>query len=127
MSNTFFTYRAVLVIAAMLALAACATPASRPDAALNRAKATVKQASNAGSRNYAAVELNHAESELQSANSAVSDGDYKKARFMAQDAKADAALALAKTRAAKAEKANKQVQKSVQALQRQVRHANAPH
>jgi predicted S18 family serine protease len=124
MSITFSNGRALSAMAVVLTLAACAAPGSRPDAVFNQAKATVKQAENAGSRNYASVDLNRAESELQSADSAISQGNYKHARYMAQNAKADAALALAKTRAAKAEKANKQVQKSVQALQRQVNHAN---
>ncbi len=117
------------VIGALLAslvLAACSSAAAKPDDAMVRAKTAVDQATSAGSAQYAAMDLNSAQSELQTANAAETKGDYKQARYMAEDAEADAELALAKTQAAKAAEAAKQVRQGNQALQDQVNTPNNP-
>ena len=109
-----------------LALVACSSAAPKPDDAMVRAKTAVDQATTAGSAQYAAMDMNNAQTKLQSANEAETKGDYKQARYMAEDAEADAELALAKTQAAKAAEAAKQVRQGNQALQDQVNTPNNP-
>lgn len=111
---------------ALLTLAACSDSTPRPDDALVRAKAAVDQATTAGSAQYAAADLNDARTELQSANQAETQGDYKQARYMAENAEADADLATAKTQATKAAESARQVQQGNQALQDQVNTPNNP-
>lgn len=117
---------AIVMFIAAIALSGCGSPAPRPDNALVRAKTAVDQATTADSQQYAAVDLNNAESKLQTANEAESKGNYKRARYLAEEAQVDAELALAKTQAAKAEEAAKQVQQGNQALQNQVNQPNNP-
>jgi hypothetical protein len=114
------------VLLASLALAACSSATPKPDDAMVRAKTAVDQAATAGSAQYAAMDMNSAQSKLQTANDAETKGDYKQARYMAEDAEADAELALAKTQAAKAAEAAKQVRQGDQALQDQVNAPNNP-
>ncbi len=111
---------------ALLSLGACSDSAPKPDDAMVRAKTAVDQAATAGSAQYAALDLNDAQTKLQSANQAETQGDYKQARYMAEDAEADADLALAKTQAAKAAESARQVQQGNQALQDQVKTPNNP-
>ena len=117
---------AVVMLLAATALSGCTSSAPRPDDALVRAKTAVDQATTAGSGQYAAVDLNNAETKLQTANEAESKDDYKQARYMAEEAEVDAELALAKTQNAKAEEAAKQVHQGNQALQNQVNQPNNP-
>jgi|SRR5579872_204001 len=118
---------AAAVLLAVGALSGCGSPAPKPDDALVRAKTAVDQATTGGSAQYAAVDLNNAQSELQLANDAAAEGDYKQARYMAEDAQVDAELALARTQAKKADEATKQIQQGNQALQNQVdQPANPP-
>lgn len=109
---------------AAIALSGCGSPEPRPDNALVRAKTAVDQATTAGSRQYAAVDLNDAESKLQAANVAENRGHYKQARYLAEDSQVDAELASAKTQAGKAEDAANQLQRGNQALQDEVNRPN---
>lgn len=115
-----------LVLFSAFSLGGCSSQEPKPDDAMVRAKTAVDQAATAGSAQYAAVDLNKAQTELQAANDAQTKGDYKQARYQAEDAQADAGLALAKTQAAKAAEAVKQVQQGTQALQKQVNQPNNP-
>jgi hypothetical protein len=117
---------AALVVLAVFSLNACSSQEPKPDDAMVRAKTAVDQAVTGGSAQYAAVDLNNAQTELQGASGAQTKGDYKQARYLAEDAEADAGLALAKTQAAKAAEAAKQVQQGTQALQKQVNQPNNP-
>jgi hypothetical protein len=117
------TVAAVALLAA-LAISACSVPAPRPDNALVQAKSAVDQAATAGSQQYAAVDLNNAQTKLLSANEAEVKGNYRQARYLAQEAQVDAELALAKTQAAKAQEAAKQVRQGNQALQNQINQPN---
>src|SRR5579863_5984163 len=123
-SITSITLVAPVILLVLFSLGGCASQEPRPDAALVRAKTAVDQATTAGSAQYAAMDLNNADAQLQMANDASSKGDYKQARYMAEDAESTAGLALAKTQAAKASEAAKQVQQGNQALQNQVSQPN---
>jgi uncharacterized protein YcfL len=117
---------AVGALLAVMMLAGCSSAEPKPDDAMVRAKTAVDQATTAGSAQYAAMDLNNAQTKLQTANQAEVKGDYKQARYMAEDAEADAGLALAKTQAAKAAESAKQVQQGNQVLQDQVNTPNNP-
>jgi Domain of unknown function (DUF4398) len=116
----------VVVLLTAISLNGCAGVTPRPDDALVRAKTAVDQATTAGSGQYAPVDLNSAGSKLQSANEAEAKGDYKQAKYLAEESQVDAELALAKTQDAKAQEAASQVRKGNQALQNQVDQPNNP-
>ncbi|HVC28244.1 MAG TPA: DUF4398 domain-containing protein [Gammaproteobacteria bacterium] len=109
-----------------IALNGCTSVAPRPDDALVRAKTAVDQATTAGSSQYAPVDLNTAGAKLQSANEEEAKGNYKQAKYLAEESQVDAELALAKTQDAKAQEAANQVRKGNQALQNQVDQTNNP-
>ena len=117
---------AAALFIAVTALSACSSQGPKPDDALVRAKSAVDQAATAGSAQYAAVDLNNAVTKLQGANEAETKGNYKQARYLAEESQSDAELALAKTQAAKADEGAKQVQKGNQALQNQVNQPSNP-
>ncbi|HEX2669029.1 MAG TPA: DUF4398 domain-containing protein [Gammaproteobacteria bacterium] len=113
-------------MAAMLLLAACSGQPAKPDASLVRAKTAIDLATLAGATRYAPADLNHAQSQLQAANAAQVQGDEKRARYQAEEAEANAQLALARTQAGKAAEAALQVQQGNQALQDQMERSNEP-
>lgn len=117
---------AAVTLLAAIALNGCSSAAPRPDDALVRAKTAVDQATTAGSGQYAPVDLNAAGSKLQSANEEEAKGNYKQAKYLAEESQVDAELALAKTQDAKAQQAADQVRKGNQALQNQVDQTSNP-
>lgn len=116
----------VAALSTMLLLAACSGQPARPDASLVRAKTAIDQATLAGGTRYAPADLNHAQSQLQAANVSQVRGDEKRARYQAEEAEADAQLALARAQAGKAAEAALQVRQGNQALQEQMEQSNDP-
>jgi hypothetical protein len=108
------------MLIAVTTLSACSSQGPKPDDAIVRAKTAVDQAVTAGSAQYAAADLNSAQTKLQTATADQNKGDYKQARSQAEESQVDAELALAKTQAAKADESAKQVRQGNQALQNQV-------
>lgn len=125
-SVVFGTSAAIVTLFAAILLNGCSSAAPRPDDALIRAKTAVDQATTAGSGQYAPVDLNTAGSKLQSANEEETKGNYKQAKYLAEESQVDAELALAKTQDAKAQEAANQVRQSNQALKNQVNQPNNP-
>jgi len=117
---------AAAALSAIFLLAACSGQPAKPDASLVRAKTAIDQATLAGGARYAPGDLNNAQSQLQAANAAQAQGDNKRARYQAEDAEADAQLALARTQAGKSAEAAAQVQQGNQALQDQMDQSNNP-
>jgi hypothetical protein len=115
-----------VMLLAMVAINGCSSSEPRPDNALVRAKAAVDQAVTAGSGQYAAVDLNTANTKLQAAIENDGQGHYKQARYLAEEAQVDAELALSKTQDAKAAEAARQVRQGNQALQNQVDQPASP-
>lgn len=109
-----------IMLIAMFAVGGCSSSEPRPDNALVRAKAAIDQAVTAGSGQYAAADLNTANTKLQAAIKYDGQGDYKQARYLAEEAQVDAELALSRTQSAKAAEAARQVQQGNQALQNQI-------
>src|SRR5262245_24398113 len=96
----------LLCAASLLALAGCAS-APRQVAESTRAHTLVDQAEQAGAQQFAAADLEAARNKLQQADDKHTDHDL--AVRLAQEAAADAEVAAARTRAAKAQQALAQV------------------
>jgi hypothetical protein len=96
-------------VALLLAAAGCASgPPPKETADLARARALVAQAEQSGAQQYASADLEAARSELRQADQEAKDKPVL-AQRRAQEASVDAELALARTRALKAEQALNQV------------------
>jgi hypothetical protein len=107
-----------LVAAALSVLCAgCATKQPTPE--ITRAQTLIEQAEKAGARQYAADQLDSAQSNLRLANAAARDGKEEEARARANEAAADAQLAQSRAQAGTAEKAAEEVQRSTDVLQRE--------
>src|ERR1700686_2246624 len=68
-------------------------------------KAALANAVSAGGNEYAPVEMRTAQEKMDRANRAMEREDYENARWLAEEAQADARLAEKKAQSAKAEKA----------------------
>lgn len=113
-------------VAAVLTLAACASPEKTPAvAAVAVSHNAVDNAVSSGAPQLAPVELSSAREKMMRANQALAARDYKTARQLAMEAQADAKLAQSKADSAKATEAANQLDADVQALRQQVDRANS--
>lgn len=120
------TSSSATLLSAILLLSACSAQPPKADDSLVRAQTAIDQATLAGAAQYAPMDLNNARSQLQAADADQASGNYKQARYQAEDAEADAQLALARTQSGKSSEAAKQVQQGNQALQNQVNTPSNP-
>jgi hypothetical protein len=109
------SWRAGLVLASALTLAACAS-APPPTDAITNAELAVQQAETAQAAQYAAGDLLRAREKLNTAKSEVDQEHYSKAQRLAEESEADAQLAAAKSREAVALKVQQDAEANVQAL-----------
>lgn len=109
--------RTMLAIAITLALAACASPPA-PKEQMAVANSAVDQASSNAAD--APAELASARDKLTRANAAMAAKDYVGARQLADQAAADAALAQAKARSARSDRALGELNESIRQLQVQL-------
>ncbi|MHB8423303.1 MAG: DUF4398 domain-containing protein [Leptospirales bacterium] len=116
MNQTRGTFTVVAVLYAIM-LSSCMKAETKPVNSMTQAQTVVDQADRAGTRNYAAFDLNNAQSKLKKAEKEMKMGKYKEARYLAKEAKVDAELALAKTQTAKRKEAETQLKQSMQSLQ----------
>lgn len=108
------------LLGATMIVGGCASAGPSPDNSLARAKMMVSQADRAGTRNYDAFDLIAAQTKLKEAKKKMKQGDFKSARYLANEARVDAELALAKTQTAKTKEAETQLDKSLQSLQNEI-------
>jgi len=115
-----------VALAATLALAACSsTPAPREQMAV--AKSTVDQVTTApGTAAAAPAELQSARDKLARAERAMASKDYDEARRLAEQAQADAKLAEAKSQEAHSERALRELQDSMRALNEELQRRAPP-
>lgn len=107
--------------AGMLALAACATaPLPPPTAALQAAQLAIANAEQARAAEHAPAELSQARRELASAHSAVKQEQMIEAQRLAEQSRAGAELASARTEAAKAAAVNDEMRKSTEAMMQEM-------
>jgi membrane-associated HD superfamily phosphohydrolase len=116
----WYQMMSVMVFAAVFT-AGCATTEKRDMAAqLAVAKTAVADAVSAGAAEFAPVELKTAQDNLEDAEKAAMDDDYKRARKLGENAQTNAQLAAAKARAAKAQQAADALKESDQTLQNEM-------
>ncbi|WP_025041393.1 DUF4398 domain-containing protein [Nitrosospira briensis] len=116
----WYQMMSVIVLAAVFA-AGCATTEKRDTAAqLAVAKTAVADAVSAGAPEFAPVELKTAQENLEDAEKAAMDDDYKRAIRLGENAQTNAQLASAKARAAKAQQAADALKESDQTLQNEM-------
>lgn len=101
----------------LLSVGCASTP--RPTAEITRARTLIEQAEKAGAQRYAAVELDQARNKLRLAEAAANDGKSDEGRARANEAAADAELAMARTNSGEAKKAAEEVQDSTDTLRRE--------
>lgn len=118
--NVLRTYRILKLgsaagIAGVLALAACAS-APPPTASLQAAQQAIVTAEQADAGHFASGELGEARTELASANAAVTDQHMVVAERLAEESRAEAQLAYARTAYVKAQAINDDMVRSNGAL-----------
>ncbi len=109
-----------LLILFAIVLSGCMSDEPKPDLSMSQARTAVDQADRAGARTYAAFELNKSHVKLQKAEENMKKGDYKKAGYLAKEAKVDAELAIAKTQEETARVAETELRKSREALKNEL-------
>jgi hypothetical protein len=102
-------------LGAAFLLAACAS-APEPTEKLRAAEQAIANAERAEAGQHAAGELSEARTKLASANSAVQDERMEQAARLADQARADAELAAARTVAVKAQAVNEEIRRGTATL-----------
>jgi membrane-associated HD superfamily phosphohydrolase len=116
----WYQMMSVMILAAVFA-AGCATTEKKDMAAqLAVAKTAVADAVSAGAPEFAPVELKTAQDNLEDAEKAAMDDDYKRAIKLGENAQTNAQLASTKARAAKAQQAADALKESDQTLQNEM-------
>lgn len=114
----------LLTLAAVLALAGCAsTSAVTPEAArseIRTARSAVAQAEQADAATHAAIALRTARQKVDQAEDALARADTDAAERLAEQAAVDAELAEARARAVVAEAAVAEVRAAIQALRDEI-------
>jgi hypothetical protein len=106
-------------VGAIMLIAGCAsTPA--PTEQMATSKAAIINASSAGGEEYAPLQLQSAKDKMDAAEQAMKAENYVLARRLAEEAQADADLAVAMSRSDKAAKAAKAVQQDSHALRQEI-------
>ena len=83
-------------------------------------KLAIANAVSAGGSEYAAVEMRSAQEKMDRANRAMAKEDYENARWLAEQAQADARLAEKKAESAKAQKAANVLQEDIRVLREEI-------
>jgi PBP1b-binding outer membrane lipoprotein LpoB len=104
-----------------LLLSGCATTPMAPTASLDAARDAIASAEQNGARQHAGAELDEARQQLDRAEVAVGDERMDDAQRNAELATVTAELASAKTDAAKADQINRQIRRSAEALNEEMR------
>ena len=99
-------------IASALMLTACASTPPAPTATLQAAELAISNAERAEAGQYAAVELAEARTKYASAGGAVHEEKMVLGEQLAEQSRAEAELASARTAAAKAKKVNEEMSQS---------------
>lgn len=107
-----------LITFAAVTFVGCGGTPEKPVAELTRAKTLIEQAEQNGGQQYAAADLKRARDKLDQADDAAEKGEDN-ARELAVEAAADAELAAAKVRQAKAEEGASEVSKSVESVRQE--------
>jgi hypothetical protein len=116
-----FNLHTASAVATLLAFSACSTPPQPPTQALQAAEAAITNAERTRVPDYASPELMEARTKLTAARDAVRDENMVVAQRLAEESRANAELASAKTESAKAKTVNDDMQKSIDTLKQEMR------
>lgn len=108
-----------LTAAALILLTACASPPP-PIEQMAISRAAIGNANGAGANELAPVLLKSATDKMAAAERAMTEKEYVRARELAEEAQADAQLAGATARSAKAQKAAETVQEDSRVLRKEI-------
>lgn len=111
---------AILSLASVGLMAACATVPPEPTVALKAAEQAISVADRARIADAASPELSEAREKLAAAQTAVQDKHMVEAERLALESRADAELASAKTEAAKALAVNEEMKRSTEVLRQEM-------
>lgn len=112
------------VVVAALAMVACVSGPPTPTAQLAVSAATIDQAVSAGANELAPAELSAARDKLERARAAAQERNNVQALMLAEQAQADAQLAVTRAHASKAEKAAASVQEDQRILREEINKRN---
>lgn len=108
--------KSLLVLVFIAGSGFACTSVQPPTSAFSAAQTTVEQAKSIGAAEYAPLELNNAEDNLEQAEQAIDDENYDEAERFIERARADAEVAIVKTNSGKSQKAAGEVRDSLDAL-----------
>ncbi len=118
--SSYQWYRAVAAIGcAAVVIAGCAS-IPPPTEQMAVSKSALANAVSAGGSEYAPVEMRTAQEKMDRANRAMDKEDYENARWLAEEAQADARLAEKKAQSAKAQKAVSVMQDDIRVLREEI-------
>jgi hypothetical protein len=112
----FSSSRVSGLAAGLLLVGACASAPPAPTESLQAARGAIETAEKADAGRYASVELSEARKRLASADASVREEKMPLAERFAQESRAQAELASAKTTAAKANAVNDEMKRSTGTL-----------
>jgi Domain of unknown function (DUF4398) len=123
MMNIPFSYRWFRAIGAIgttvVAISGCAS-IPPPTEQMAVSKSAIANAVSAGGSEYAPVEMKLAQDKMDRASHAMEKEDYENARWLAEEAQADARLAEKKAQSAKAQKAALVMQDDIRVLREEI-------
>ena len=105
---------------ALLLISACAAAPIAPTAELQAAESAIKAAEQARVADYASPDLAEARNKLNAANASLQLKEMDMARRLAEQARVDADLALARSQATKAKVVNDEMLKGTQSLKQEM-------
>jgi hypothetical protein len=108
----------------LLMLAACSSPQQEPTEALQAAELSITNAERARVADHASAELSEAREKLAAAYVAVNENEMIRAQRLAEQARVDAELAIAKSQAVKAADVNNDTQRNINILKHEMRRNN---
>lgn len=118
--SSYKWYRPISVIGcAAIVIVGCAS-IPPPTEQIAVAKSALASAASAGGSEYASVEMSAAQEKLDRAHQAIKKEDYENARWLAEQAQADARLAEKKAQSAKAQKAANVIQDDIRVLREEI-------
>lgn len=121
--NQFFSYQWYRTVGAIgcaaVIIAGCAS-IPPPTEQMAVSKSALANAVSAGGTEYAPVEMRTAQEKMDRANRAMDKEEYENARWLAEEAQADARLAEKKAQSAKAQKAASVMQDDIRVLREEI-------
>lgn len=115
----------LMMVTAATILPACASQHPRPVAALARASTLIELASKSGAQQFAGADVQRARDKLRFANEAADHEKQERALRFAQQAAADAEVAIARAQSAKAQQSAREIRDSVRALRMETSQSTA--